>query len=85
MVRAFNSGVMSDLKNIAIAQEAYFTDNGVYAESLAAFSGSTRITITNGVDISISRGDDAFTLIGYHSSGSKTYTLTGPGSTLESS
>jgi len=81
-VRAFNSGSMSDIKNIAISQEAYHTDYGTYAGSLDILSGTVGINLSDNVTISVSKSDMAFTLVGYHSSGDRTYTLEGPGGSL---
>ncbi|MBW1912380.1 MAG: prepilin-type N-terminal cleavage/methylation domain-containing protein [Deltaproteobacteria bacterium] len=78
-VRAFNSGSMSDIKTIAIAQEAYHIENQTYTDSLVSLSGTVGISRTDGVMISVSKSDTAFTVEAYHSSGDKTYTLTGPG------
>ena len=82
--RAFNSGAMADIKNVAIAQVAYHTDYKTYTESLDNLSGTFGAYITDGVDISISKSDTTFTLVGYHTSGDRTYALTGPGGGITS-
>jgi type IV pilus assembly protein PilA len=38
--RAWNSNAQSDLRNAAIAQETYFTDNSSYTETLADLTGA---------------------------------------------
>ena len=82
--RGYNSGVMSDMRNISTAQEAYHMDHETYAGSVEILQATSNVKLTNGVTISISKSDDAFTLVGYHPSGNKTYTLTGPGGSITS-
>ena len=81
-LRAFNSATMSDLKNVAIAQEAYHVDYETYSDSIATLINTVGINISPGVTISISKSNAAFTLEGYHTAGDKTYTLTGPGGVI---
>lgn len=82
--RSHNSAVISDLRNIYTAQEAYHIQNKTYASSIEILRGDSGIGISNGVKISISKSDTAFTLVGYHPSGNKTYTLIGPGGSITS-
>jgi prepilin-type N-terminal cleavage/methylation domain-containing protein len=77
--RGFDSGTMSDIRNISTAQEAYHIDNKTYAGSLEVLQGAANVSLTNGVSVSFSKSDSSFTLVGYHPSGLKTYTLIGPG------
>ncbi len=47
-VDAFVASMKSDLRNVAAAQEAYFSDNQMYASNVAqlAFRASTDVTVT---------------------------------------
>jgi type IV pilus assembly protein PilA len=61
--RPNNSAVMSDLKNISTAQEAYHINNKTYASSIESLQGWSDISISDCVIISISKSDTAFTLV----------------------
>ncbi|MCF8131431.1 MAG: prepilin-type N-terminal cleavage/methylation domain-containing protein [Deltaproteobacteria bacterium] len=75
--RAYNSSAMSDVKNTATAEEAYFVDAQTYgAETNLALNTGENVVLT-------ATGDaDGYTIVGSHSSGDKTYTLTGPGGNI---
>ena len=81
--KGFNSGAVWDVKNAASAQEAYYVDFREYATSLNGLEGDG-LSSTEGVDLSLSAGNGAYTLISFHSEGDRTYTLTGPGGVLKS-
>ena len=64
--RAFDSGARSDLRNSAVAEEAYFVDNSSYKTCVGSgcigASGLPGIkAISNGVDISLSGSTTGFT------------------------
>jgi type IV pilus assembly protein PilA len=79
--RGFNAAMQSDLRNAATSQEAFYTDSQTYTNSTAllaprGYTSSANVTVT------ISSADTAsYTMIGTHSSGISTWTLTGPGGT----
>lgn len=77
--RAYNSAAQTDLKNAATAEEAYYVDEQTYG-------GTSDVTFTTSenVTLNVSEGSDDYTLSAFHSSGDKTYTLTGPGGSMES-
>ena len=77
--RAYNSAAQSDLKNCATAQEAYFVDEQTYGAH-----GDLSLNTSENVALVASGGTSAYTISAYHSSGDKTYTLTGPGGSPES-
>ena len=52
--KAYCSSIKSDLANLAIAEEAYFTDNDSYQTTVASVTG---FTVTTGVSITIGSGD----------------------------
>jgi prepilin-type N-terminal cleavage/methylation domain-containing protein len=53
--KSYAAAMKSDLRNLAVAQEAYKYDNGTYANSLAQMSQ----TSTTGVVLIVSHGDAA--------------------------
>ena len=75
--RAFNSAAQSDLKNTATAQEAYYVDNQAYTTH-----GNLTLNTSENVTLTASGDTDNYTITAYHSSGDKTYTLTGPGGSI---
>jgi Tfp pilus assembly protein PilE len=83
--RSYNSAAQADVRNLATAQEAYYVDESTYSGNIGRLSGSNygyyqsgNVTVTAGADTS------NYTVTGYHGSGDKTYTLTGPGGTVGS-
>jgi type IV pilus assembly protein PilA len=81
--RGYNSSAIWDVKNAAAAQEAYYVDYLGYANSRNPLDGYG-LSSTEGVTMTISGNNDRYTLVSYHQSGDRTYTLQGPGGTLES-
>ncbi len=53
--KSYAASMKSDLRNLAVAQESYHYDNGVYANNLAQLAVQT----TNGVVMTIVTGDAA--------------------------
>ena len=83
--RSYNSSAQSDVRNLATAQEAYYVDFSTYATGIGALSGSSYGYMQSGsVTASVIGSATAYTITGYHGSGDKTYTLTGPGGTITS-
>ncbi len=70
--RAFDSRAISDLRNLAIAQEVYFLDNQEYLScsnlSCLELPGINRIS--DGVEIEIRAGINSFTGLAKHERGS---------------
>jgi Tfp pilus assembly protein PilE len=79
--KSYNTAAVSDLKNAAIAQEAYYVDNRRYTNSISNLTGNPyNLFISQGVSMSVSSAtNEAYVLTGYHSAGNITYTLSGPG------
>jgi len=77
--RAYNSAAESDLKNAATAEEAYFVDNQEYGTQ-----DNLALNTSENVALTASGNSEGYTIIAYHGSGDKTYTLTGPGGTITS-
>jgi type IV pilus assembly protein PilA len=82
--RSYNSAAQSDLRNMATAQEAYYVDESKYSsdwEGLAdgtyGYQQSTNVTISTAGTVT------DYTISAYHISGDKTYSMQGPGGTVE--
>lgn len=82
--RGYNKAAVSDLKNAAIAQEAYHADNTLYSQSLTTLSSPPyNFYLSQGVVFTIVSADDsAYSMEAYHPSGDVTYTASGPGGTI---
>ena len=81
--RSYNSAAQSDVRNLATAQEAYYVDHSTYANVYSDLTGATYGYMQSGnVTVTVSGATDAYTITGYNGSGSKTYSLTGPGGTI---
>ncbi len=79
--RSYNSSAQSDVRNIATAQEAYYVDNSTYAN--ASLTGATYGYMQSGnVAFGNTGSSDNYTITAYHSSGDKTYSLSGPGGVI---
>ena len=78
--KSYNASAMSDVRNAATAQEAYFIDAQSYA------TAATSLSINTGQNVTLGSSGNANTYVitAYHSSGDKTYTLTGPGGNISS-
>ena len=83
--RSYNSAAQADLRNMATAQEAYYVDNQTYSSNEASLTGSTfgfysSENVTSDVG---GAGTAGYTISAFHTSGNKTYTLEGPGGTIQ--
>lgn len=81
---AFNASALSDIRNAATAQEAYYAENKVYAGSVDRLILKLDLVKTPNVNLIINGNESGYTIISYHISGNKTYTLTGPDGTIQS-
>ncbi len=81
--RAFNSAVAADIRNAATAQEGYFVRFNTYCPNINDLIGPTYgFYLSEGITMGTTASNIGFTLSAYHTSGNKTYTLTGPGGTI---
>ena len=81
-IRSYNALAEGDLRNAATSQEAYYSDNHSYASDAGNLIGSY---ISKGVNLEVSAvSNSGYTMTAYHTSGDKTYSLSGPGGTMES-
>lgn len=81
--RSYNAAAQADTRNIATAQEAYFVDEATYSSDIGLLSGSSYGYYQSGnVTVDVAGDTNNYTITGYHGSGDKTFTLTGPGGTV---
>ncbi len=81
--RSYNSSAQSDVRNIATAQEAYYVDNSTYTSNTDNLSGASYGFMPSGnVTTAATATATSYVITGAHSSGDKTYQLTGPGGTI---
>jgi len=82
--KSYNTAAVSDLKNAAIAQEAYYVDNRQYTNSISSLTTIPyNLSISQSVNIAVSSANnEAYLMTAFHSAGNKTYTLSGPGGSI---
>jgi prepilin-type N-terminal cleavage/methylation domain-containing protein len=82
--RSYNTSAVSDLKNAAIAQEAYYVDNRLYTDSISSLTSAPyNLGISQGVNLGVSSAtNEAYVMTAYHTAGNITYTLSGPGGAI---
>ena len=82
--RAFNSTALADLRNAIGAQEVYYVNHQAYANSAISLIGTYGLTSSPNVSLSLSVSGSltGYTIISYHSSGDRTYSIRGPGGTI---
>jgi type IV pilus assembly protein PilA len=81
--RSYNSAAEADIRNAATAQEAYYVDNQTYkADPLGLIGSNYGFYTTTNVAVTGGAGTTQYTMTAIHSSGNKTYTLSGPGGSV---
>lgn len=82
--KSFDSAAISDLRNAALAQEAYYADNLIYSLNLANLQAQPyNLFLSSGVAVNITGADVmAYTMTAVHSASGKVYTLSGPGGSI---
>ncbi|HEX9911131.1 MAG TPA: type IV pilin protein [Desulfatiglandales bacterium] len=82
--KSYNTAAVSDLKNAAIAQEAYYVDNRQYTNNISNLTTIPyNLSITQSVNMAVSSAtNEAYLMTAFHSAGNKTYTLSGPGGSI---
>ena len=82
--RSYNAAAQADLRNAATAQEAYYVDFQTYANDESLLTGSYGLNTSTNVNLTAVGTTDTYTITAYHSSGDKTYTVSGPGGKIGS-
>ena len=82
--RSYNSAAGADLRNAATAQEAYYVDEQTYVAAPQTALIGTTYGFWTSENVSVDGSADAtgYSMTAYHSSGNKTFTLNGPGGTI---
>ncbi len=82
--KSYNTAAISDLKNAAIAQEAYYADNRQYTNDISRLTTTPyNLYISQGVNMAVSSAtNQAYLMSAYHSAGNVTFTLSGPGGAI---
>jgi len=74
--RALNNSALSDLKHAINAQEAYMAENSVYTDSISDLQNYGFRSTSFKVKLQISASSDKYTMMTWHQSGDRTYTVT---------
>jgi len=84
--RSYNAAAQADLRNAATAQEAYYVDNSIYTNDETLLEdGGFVLSTAGGVEVSFSIDSanvTSYVMRAYHSSGSESFILRGPGGSL---
>jgi type IV pilus assembly protein PilA len=82
--RAFNAAAMDDLKNAAIAQEAYFVDEFTYTNSTSALIGATYgFYVSNKITFTVvSANNMTYSMKAWHPGGDASFVIHGPGGSV---
>jgi len=82
--RAFNAAAMDDLKNAAIAQEAYFVDESTYTNSTSTLIGATYgFYVSNNIVFTIiSASNMSYSMKAWHPGGDASFVIHGPGGSV---
>ena len=83
--RSYNSAASADLRNAATAQEAYYVDEQTYVAAPQTNLIGTTYGFWTSENVSVDGSADAsgYSMTSFHSSGNKTFTLNGPGGTIQ--
>ena len=82
--RSFDSAAKADARNLATAVEAYYVDRNTYVTSLNTLKSSPYAFVqSRSVVVGVTGGAENYTITAFHSAGDKTYSLSGPGGTIE--
>ncbi len=78
-VRGFNASSESDLRNMITSQEAYFADKMAYTTNMASLQAYGYTQGNNVVPTIVGANAFTYRMSASHSSGDRTWTITGPG------
>ena len=84
--RSFNSAAISDLRNAATAQEAYYLVNQTYSPAISNLEAQPyNFFRSAGVNISVTSADaESYTMTAVHPDSGKVFVLSGPGGSIDS-
>ncbi|MFB0532060.1 MAG: hypothetical protein ACETVU_00135, partial [Desulfatiglandales bacterium] len=82
--RSCNSAAQVDLRNFTTAQEAYYVDNATYCSSISMLVSGFGAFTSHLVHLMVNTATaNTYNMESYHSSGDKTYQISGPGGSVE--
>lgn len=77
-VRSYNAAAQADLRDAAVAQEAFYIDNGTYNDSIESLTEFYGYYPSEGVTVEIiSAEEDDYYMISFHEKGTMTYQIIG--------
>ena len=83
--RSYDSAAQSDLRNATTAQEAYFVDFSTYASDTSKLTGEDYGFLGTSKDVTLaisSVNNTGYVMEAWHSAGSKSFEIHGPGGTI---
>ena len=80
--RGFNAAAQSDLRNMATAQEALYTDSQAYTSATADLTSRGYSPTANVSVLNIAGDSVGYTMQTKHTSGVSSWTLVGPGGVI---
>lgn len=81
--KGYNATSYSDLKNMCIAQEAYFVDHPAYAQNVSDLVPYGYAQSPGVVPLITSANNTSYSMTAAHVSGDKTWSVSGPGGTIQ--
>ena len=83
--RSYNSAAQADLRNAATAQEAYYVDFSHYVDDPQTnlIGEDYGLYLSDSVTMDGAGDADSYVMTSYHTSGNRTYSLEGPGGSIE--
>ncbi|MFO8163298.1 MAG: prepilin-type N-terminal cleavage/methylation domain-containing protein, partial [Desulfatiglandales bacterium] len=87
--RSYNSAAQADLRNAATAQEAYFVDWSTYCDDETVLQQTDYgffLSEVGGKTVTfevVNADNETYEMEAFHESGSESYTITGPGGSID--
>jgi len=83
--RSYNAAAQADLRNAATAQEAYYVDNATYTITPGNLTGATYgLWTSDRVTLAITgAGISTYSMNSRHAAGDVTYSILGPGGSIQ--
>jgi prepilin-type N-terminal cleavage/methylation domain-containing protein len=82
-IRGYNATSYSDLKNMCIAQEAYFIDHPAYTQNVTDLVPYGYIQSPGVVPLITSANNTSYSMTASHAGGDKTWSVSGPGGSIQ--
>ena len=82
-IKGYNTTSYSDLKNMCIAQEAYFIDHPAYTQNVSDLVPYGYMQSPGVVPLITSANNTSYSMTASHGSGDKTWSVSGPGGNIQ--